>query len=132
MRVLSVLLFVGIISRINSQCLIANDNSTEGNKNSKALLIEAELNFALDTLNQSLTFEGKENIFYSPHSIHEALMLAYFGARGDTETNLKRALKIPEELGKIDVQRSYALDKSIKQFSDTVVSSKIIFYISIN
>ncbi|XP_044006548.1 serine protease inhibitor 88Ea-like isoform X2 [Aphidius gifuensis] len=122
-KMLSVLLFISILSTINCQCLTSNDSPTTGDENSKALLTMAELNFALDSLDKVALIEARDNVFYSPHSIHEALVLAYFGARGETEKNLKKALKIPEELSKIDIQRSYALDKSIKQFAKSLQNS---------
>ena len=67
--------------------------------------------------------ESKDNIFFSPHSIHQALSLAYFGARGTTEDSLKRALQIPNELSKIEVQRFYAIDKSVNQMRSQVSDS---------
>jgi len=52
-----------------------------------------------------------------------ALSLAYFGARGTTEDSLKRALQIPNELSKIEVQRFYAIEKSLNQMRSQVSDS---------
>jgi serpin B len=48
--------------------------------------------FALD-LYQVLKESGRENLFYSPHSISTALAMTYAGARGTTEAEMARALR---------------------------------------
>lgn len=47
--------------------------------------------FALDLYQQLRTTKG--NLFYSPFSISEALAMTYAGARGDTETQMAKALR---------------------------------------
>lgn len=37
-----------------------------------------------------------QNIFFSPHSIYQSLLLAYFISSNDTETMLQKALYLPE------------------------------------
>jgi len=90
---------------------------------SRTSLTDARFGFALDSLKQTVLIELKDNIFFSPHSIHQALSLAYFGARGTTEESLKRALHIPNELSKVDVQRSYAIEKSLNEMRSQVSDS---------
>lgn len=82
---------------------------------SRDSLTDARFDFALDSLKRTALIESKDNIFFSPHSIHQAVTMAYFGARGTTEESLKRALRIPNELTKIDVQRYYATERSFNQ-----------------
>ncbi|XP_008543098.1 serine protease inhibitor 88Ea isoform X1 [Microplitis demolitor] len=113
----TLLLTIGLSQSIAGQCLTGNDNPAISNQNANKLLINGKLNFTLEALKQAALLESKDNLFFSPHSLHEALVLAYFGARGTTEESLKKALRIPDSLSKVDVQRSYALEKSLKEFA---------------
>lgn len=104
-----------IISTISAQCLTGNDVPALMDPGSKLSLTDARFDFALDSLKKTALIESKDNLFFSPHSIHQALTLAYFGARGTTEGALKQALRIPQQLSKVDVQRYYAFEKSLNQ-----------------
>lgn len=66
------------------------------------------LPFAL-SLFRSVYTEG-ENVFVSPASISQALHLALFASRGDTEAELREALFIPKELAKGDILAAYKMD----------------------
>ncbi|XP_074112441.1 serine protease inhibitor 88Ea isoform X2 [Cotesia typhae] len=114
---LALLLTIGLSQSISGQCLTGNDNPLTANPNTNKQLISSKLNFTLEALKQSALLESKDNLFFSPHSLHEALTLAFFGARGTTEEGLRKALRIPDSLSKIDIQRSYALEKSLKEFA---------------
>ncbi|KAK3916935.1 Serine protease inhibitor 88Ea [Frankliniella fusca] len=54
------------------------------------------------------TSEG--NLFVSPHSIYQALLLAYFTAAGHTERAVKSVLQLPEDLSKLAVLHAYKFD----------------------
>lgn len=110
-----------IVSGISAQCLVGNDSPTMMSPTSKMSLTESRLGFALESLKKTALIESRDNVFFSPHSLHQALSLAYFGARGTTEQALKAALHIPSELSKVDVQRYYAFEKSINQLRDSQV-----------
>ncbi|XP_014475805.1 PREDICTED: serpin B3-like [Dinoponera quadriceps] len=110
----TVLPFLLAIGGITAQCLTGNDSPAMMNPESKMSLIESRFNFALDSLKKAEQIET-ENIFFSPHSLYQAVSLAYFGARGTTEANLKRALRIPDDLSKVDVQRYYAFENSLDE-----------------
>lgn len=86
-------------------------------------MTDARFSFALDSMKKAAQHETRDNIFFSPHSIHQALSLAYFGARGTTEEALKRALRIPNELSKVDVQRYYAYERSLDEMRSQVSNS---------
>ncbi|XP_046831111.1 serine protease inhibitor 88Ea-like isoform X1 [Vespa crabro] len=109
------LFFLTLIGGIMAQCLTGDDNPIMMNPRSKTMLDEGRYEFAIDALKKAAEIQTSDNIFFSPDSIHSALTLAYFGARGNTETSLKKALHIPDDLSKIDVMRYYAFEKSIKQ-----------------
>ncbi|XP_046746948.1 serine protease inhibitor 88Ea-like [Diprion similis] len=105
--------FLGMTS---GQCMTENDNPTTMERDFNEKLSQARLDFAFDTLRILSEFEDVDNIFYSPHSLHEALTLAYFSARGETEAGLKRALHVPETYSKTHVQRFYVLENSLRRF----------------
>ncbi|CAL7943563.1 unnamed protein product [Xylocopa violacea] len=107
-----------LLSSVSAQCLTGNDNPPTMSANTKKGLIEARFNFALDTLKKMVSIDSQDNIFYSPHSLQQALTLAYMGARGSTEQSLKKALHIPNDLSKVDVQRYYSFENSLKQQID--------------
>ncbi|KYN14444.1 Antithrombin-III, partial [Trachymyrmex cornetzi] len=123
--ILQVISLLSTISMISGQCLTGDDVPTMMDSMSRMSLTNARFNFALDSLKKTALIESKDNIFFSPHSIHQALSLAYFGARGTTEDSLKRALQIPDELSKIEVQRFYAIEKSLDQMRSQFTSSSL-------
>lgn len=101
-----------------SQCLTGDDNPSSMHQDFRQVLEQARLDFAFDTLKKIVEFEDVDNIFYSPHSLHEALTPAYFGARGQTEASLKRALHVPESYSKNYVQRFYDLENSLRRLTE--------------
>nr|XP_012222669.1 PREDICTED: thiamine transporter 2-like [Linepithema humile] len=103
------------IGEISAQCLTGNDVPSTQDPASKMSLTDARFGFALDSMKKVAQHETRDNIFFSPQSIHQALSLAYFGTRGTTEEALKQALRIPNELSKVDVQRYYAYEKSLNE-----------------
>ncbi|XP_053978733.1 serine protease inhibitor 88Ea-like isoform X1 [Hylaeus volcanicus] len=116
-QALSVLPVLLLLGGVSTQCLTGNDSPAMMNPSSKKALTDARYNFALDTMKKAATLEQQGNIFFSPHSIYQALSLAYFGARGTTEEALRKALNIPHDLSKVDVQRYYSFEKSLRQLS---------------
>lgn len=57
------------------------------------------------------TTEG--NLFVSPHSIYQALLLAYFTAAGHTERAVKSVLQLPEDVGKVPIMHAYKFDEKM-------------------
>ena len=78
------------------------------------LLSDARFDFALEALKKIADIDTENNIFFSPHSLYEALGLAYFSAQGSTEEALKKALHVPPNFSKVDAWRFYAYEKSIE------------------
>ncbi|KAJ8686770.1 hypothetical protein QAD02_022564 [Eretmocerus hayati] len=114
---LILLVLISISSRwhqgVTGQCLSGNDNPSHMQPEAAEKLVNARFDFAIEALRRAAQLEPNDNIFFSPHSLYEALGLAYFGSRGDTEASLKQALRVPNELSKVDVQRVYAFEKSV-------------------
>lgn len=117
----SVLPVLLLITYASAQCLTGNDSPPTMSAGSKKGVVNSRFEFALDTLKKMSLIESHDNIFYSPHSLHQALTLAYFGARGTTEDSLKKALHLPNDLSKVDVQRYYAYENSLKNQGDQEV-----------
>lgn len=113
-----ILALCGFSASVSAQCLTGNDSPTEMPGDFTQVLEQARLDFAFETLRKTVNIETTENIFYSPHSLHEALTLAYFGARGDTEQNLKRALQVPEAYSKSYVQRFYGFENALRKMTE--------------
>lgn len=113
--VVFVLAVSALFGSVSAQCLTSDDNAIAFETDYKSQLEQARLNFALDTLSKTAQIEQVDNIFYSPHSLHEALTLAYFSSRGTTEEGLKRALRVPAAFTKTHVQRFYNFENALRR-----------------
>lgn len=121
-----------LISDVSAQCLTGNDYPDTMSVNGKQDLTNARFGFALESLKKVATIQPHGNIFFSPHSLHQALTLAYFGSRGTTEEALRKALHIPNDLSKVDVQRYYASENLKKQQQSVENASSSYEYTSAN
>lgn len=74
-----------------------------------------ELKFAISLLVLLQKNESNGNIFYSPHSVYKTLLMAYFGAGGETEIELKQLL-LSTETSKADAKYAFKLKKE-QQFN---------------
>lgn len=65
----------------------------------------------------------RSNLFFSPQSIHQALMLALFGAKGETEAELRAALKVPN-VPKSELIQKYKMDNyfRVRTLNNTITS----------
>uniref|UniRef100_A0A6B2EIG2 Putative serine protease inhibitor serpin n=1 Tax=Phlebotomus kandelakii TaxID=1109342 RepID=A0A6B2EIG2_9DIPT len=90
-----------------SQCLSENDVSGVFNKNSKVNLYMGQQAFTVALLDAINKATPNENVFFSPYSTFHALLLAYFGAKNQTEEGLKTALKLEWAESKFDVMQAY-------------------------
>lgn len=72
----------------------------------------SHLKFSVSLLKQLEQDDPNGNIFFSPHSIYQALLLAYFGAAGETERQLKDVLGLYWAEHKTDVQHAYDKKKT--------------------
>lgn len=62
------------------------------------------LTFALTILKELQKDEPDKSVFYSPHSLYEALLLSYLTASGETEKQLKNLLGLNWIGNKSDVE----------------------------
>jgi serpin B len=54
--------------------------------------VQGNADFAFDLYRQLASEQGGKNLFFSPHSLSEALAMTYAGARGATEKEMAKAL----------------------------------------
>lgn len=111
---MSVLPLFLMVAGATAVCLNGDYSPRYMNPASKQSLIDARFDFALDSLKKVALIDASDNIFFSPHSLHQALTLAYFGAGGRTEQSLKTALHIPSHVTKLEVQRFYGFENLIQ------------------
>lgn len=69
----------------------------------------AQHKLAISLLNQLQKQHPKESIFYSPHSVYQTLLMAYFAAGGETESELKKVLGFKSTESKADIENLYKL-----------------------
>jgi len=86
-----------------------------GDEEAKAIVYGGERAFAVNLIKALFSkYEDKaieQNIFISPSSIYHTLMLAYFGALGETQVELAKGLGFGD-LSKSEVLKTYMLDKA--------------------
>lgn len=105
---------LSIITLCSGQCLSENDSIQPPNKDARSKLYFGEQSFTLNMLKALKNSSPNENIFFSPYSTFHALLLAYFGAKGNTETELKNVLNLNWATSKFDVMQAYRLEERLR------------------
>uniref|UniRef100_A0A0A1XL05 Serpin B9 n=1 Tax=Zeugodacus cucurbitae TaxID=28588 RepID=A0A0A1XL05_ZEUCU len=77
-------------------------------------LYRGQQNFTLALLQAINKATPNENVFFSPYSTYHALLLAYFGARGQTEAELTKALSLEWAKDKNHVLKGYNLERGTR------------------
>jgi serpin B len=78
------------------QCFSLDDTKVQSSPTTRQELFAGEQDFSLAMLREAVAANPTGNIFFSPYSIYNALLLSYFGAANHTEKSLREALRIPE------------------------------------
>lgn len=78
------------------QCFSPDDNKLQSSPSTRQELFAGEQAFSLAMLREAVAVNPTGNVFFSPYSVYNALLLSYFGAANHTEKSLKAALRIPE------------------------------------
>lgn len=98
-------MLIGVLSALimassaAGQCFSSND--TSGKKalpEARTSLYRGQLEFTLNVFNAINKAVPEDNIFFSPFSVYQSLLLAYFSAGGSTVESLREALVIDEKL----------------------------------
>lgn len=110
-----VLLLVALSARtIYGQCLAQDDNiqhTKADNPLSRNRLYKGESIFTLKLLEAINTATPTENVFFSPYSLYHVLLLAFFGARTETEKMLRNGLELHWTEDKPVVWQAYNIGK---------------------
>lgn len=93
------------------QCFSPDDTKVQSSPNTRQELFTGEQAFSLAMLREAVAANPTGNIFFSPYSVYNALLLAYFGAANHTEKSLEAALRIPESQSKISTMQAYQFQK---------------------
>lgn len=96
-----------LIPLVWCQCLTRNDSAIL----SADKLYYGQRKFSVNLLNALQKARQNESIFFSPHSTYRGLLLAYFGAQGETEKSLKNTLQLDWAKSKADVRYAYELER---------------------
>ncbi|XP_069990382.1 ipis-1 isoform X2 [Penaeus vannamei] len=88
MRVCVLLPALALLSRASCQCLSSSDTSPPP----RLPILRRTTFFSLGLLRKALPPSG--NFFISPFSVWSALVLAYFGSRGNTKAELEQFLRL--------------------------------------
>lgn len=85
------------------QCL--SPNETRGLSADK--LYYGQRKFTVSLLSSLHKALPNDSLFFSPHSTYRALLLAYFGAKGETEKAIKNTLQLDWASNKEHVAQAY-------------------------
>lgn len=108
--VIQVALILAVIPALYAQCISDDSLPKELTTN----LYLGQQKFTIDLLQALQDATPNESIFFSPHSTYHALLLAYFGAKNNTEATLKKSLNLDWAEAKEDVSRAYLIDHNIR------------------
>jgi hypothetical protein len=87
------LITLTLISYTNQQCISQDDGKTPG-KDFKSRLYKGQQIFTVNFLDALNKAQPNENLFFSPHSLYHALLLAYFGSKNQTLDGLEVSISI--------------------------------------
>lgn len=104
-------MFSVLVPATYQQCLTADDSSPRTSQDARQALIHGQHEFSLSMLNTVNAQSQGSNIFFSPFSVYQAMLLAYFVSANQTEGSLKRTLFLPESQDKLSTIQAYRLEK---------------------
>lgn len=92
------LLLLALAAVVQPQCLSEDDTQYSAPSSD----LNGITDFGLDLFKELYDHTTQKNFFYSPYSVWNALVLAYFGSRGNTETQLARVLNVPDKVSTLN------------------------------
>jgi len=126
----AILIVIGIISNVNGQSTCLGE--INGNiKESRNILYRGEQEFTIALLGGIQEATPNENIFFSPYSVYNALLLAYFGANNLSEKELIDVLRLQWAENKEQVRAAYIWEKkfsSMRKLPVKFTSANRIFF----
>ncbi len=106
---------------LDTSCMDADFLTSQPPEADKAAVTRGERDFSVNLM-KSLFYGfnatgNNGNIFISPSSIYQTLMLSYFGAAGKTETELAKVLGLGD-LDKDAVKRAYLFERAYQEIRE--------------
>lgn len=105
-----VIALVALVPLVCSQCLTRNDST----RLSADKLYYGQRKFSVALLDSLQKATPNDSLIFSPHSTYRALLLAYFGANGETEKALSNVLRLDWAKSKADVEYAYNLERKAR------------------
>lgn len=99
--VVAILLLQGVAS----ECFFKEQNSSEPTTTLSTDRSEAT-EFGITLFKELLPQEEEKNFFFSPYSIWNALTIAYFGSKGETERQIRKILGVSNKFETLERLRS--------------------------
>lgn len=96
LKQLLLLVILGV--SVKGQCFYKDDSSKKLDPAARTSLYRGQLEFTLNLFNAINKVVPDDNVFFSPFSIYQSLLLTYFSSGGKTEQSLKESLRIEEKL----------------------------------
>lgn len=96
MKLIAVVLVL-IIPASYQQCLTKDDSKVSTDPEARLALFYGQQQFALSMLQSVNSLTPQANIFFSPFSVYNAMLLAYFVASNHTEQAIKKAIFLPDK-----------------------------------
>ncbi|CAG9814287.1 unnamed protein product [Phaedon cochleariae] len=110
----SVLFLAALWQPTRPQCFPPFEGN-QPNRHAHADLYSGQQEFSLALLNAINKVMPGENLFFSPYSTYHALLIAYFLSGKQTETYLKKVLRLNQEQEKSDIYAAYKTDRYLTQ-----------------
>lgn len=107
----SVALVLLVATCVSSQCFSKDDSSKKLDPGARTSLYSGQLAFTLNLFQTINSAVPDDNIFFSPFSVYQSLLLAYFSTGGRTEESLKKSLEIEDNMDKMNLMTAYKVDK---------------------
>lgn len=92
------LLLLALVAVVRPQCLSEDDTQHKAASSE----LDGITDFGLDLFKELFDHTTPKNFFFSPYSVWNALILAYLGSRGTTETQLARVLNVPDKVSTLN------------------------------
>ncbi|XP_075235461.1 serine protease inhibitor 88Ea-like [Lycorma delicatula] len=93
------------------QCLTKDDTKSTTDPNARLALFKGQQEFSLAMLQTVNSMQPQGNIFFSPFSVYQAMLLAYFVSANHTEDSIKKAIFLPKQQDKLSTMQAYTLEK---------------------
>lgn len=99
-----------VVPLSSQQCLTPRDEVRKVRADVQDSLLASELKFSTDMIQTVSTMQGHKNVFFSPTSVFQALLMTYFISAKQTEASLKKTMHLDANLDKLDYLGAYNLE----------------------